>query len=85
MSIYLDWLQAGGKISHTTKKRLKPKLRNWLYLFEQNHKRPFSEKECLALIIMELEGKHRVQILHKLHWWFTTLRHKREEKEMLRA
>ncbi len=53
---------------------------NWLNLFKAH--KTLLEIDCLWLIVMELEGKKRPDIIAKLKYWYNERRHEREINEL---
>jgi hypothetical protein len=74
------WLSAGARITSVEKQRLLKINRNWLTIFAARNN--LTEEDCLKLIFLEIKGKCRLDVLHKVKVWYDKRRSSRENKEL---
>lgn len=74
------WLAPGKKMSEDTHKKLSDISKNWVKLFAHRHS--ITEIECLNIICIEMTGKKRPDMIHRVKHWFNSHRHDREVKEL---
>lgn len=69
------------EVTFEDEKRLIRKLGNWVILSKYLSKA--SEKDILKLMVFEIKGRRRLDIIHRLHARYNTLRRTREKKEII--
>lgn len=74
------WLAPGKEIDDARVEHLKSISQNWVKLF--NNRVDLTEKECLNIICLEMNGKKRPDIIARMKHWYNIRRHDREVKEL---
>ena len=75
-----DFLK-GIKISKKDEERLWPLMTNWVVLAE-NITSVKDEEDVKKMILIEINGKYRLNIVHRLKSRLNTLRKERENREL---
>ncbi len=74
------WLIPALPVSEEDKEKYTKMASNWMILFKNRSK--LTELDCLKVIVVELRGRKRPEIVGRVRIWFSKLREGRELKEL---
>lgn len=74
------WLKHALPVSPEERARYTKLTSNWMSLFKA--RKTLTEIDCLKIVICELEGKKRPEIIGRVRIWFCKLREGRELTEL---
>ncbi len=75
-----DWLKPGARLPGEESLRLTAITANWVRLFAA--RKQLTEIDCLRIIVMELNGRKRPEMIGRIKVWYDKLRSQREIEEL---
>lgn len=74
------WLKPALPVTKEEREKFFKLTSSWVVLFRE--RRTLNELDCLKIIVVELEGKKRPEVIGRVRIWFNKHREHRELKEL---